>query len=83
MLPRKLVIVGTGGTSVDIFDALLAQRAAGNCDFEPFCFLDDNPSRIGQALHGLPMKGPLEVGPRDGRLRVHQWHRQPRQFLEA
>ena len=61
MSSRKLVIVGTGGTSVDIFDAVLAQRAAGDASFEPFCFLDDNPSRIGQALHGLPVKGPLEL----------------------
>lgn len=60
MPSRKLVIVGTGGTSVDILDALLAQRAAGDLRFEPSCFLDDNPSRIGQALHGLPVKGPLE-----------------------
>jgi sugar O-acyltransferase (sialic acid O-acetyltransferase NeuD family) len=58
--PRNLVIVGTGGTSVDIFDAVLAQRAAGDASFDPFCFLDDNPSRIGQTLHGLPVKGPLE-----------------------
>jgi acetyltransferase EpsM len=57
---RRLVIAGTGGTSVDIFDALLAQRAAGDASFEPFCFLDDNPSRIGQMLQGLPVKGPLE-----------------------
>jgi len=57
---RKLVIVGTGGTSVDIYDAVLAQRAAGNTTFEPFCFLDDTPSRIGQVHYGLPVKGPLE-----------------------
>lgn len=63
MLSRKLVIVGTGGTSVDIFDAVLAQRAAGDASFEPFCFMDDNPSRIGQILHGLPVKGPLESAP--------------------
>lgn len=60
MSSRRLVIVGTGGTSVDIFDAVLAQRATGDASFEPFCFLDDNPSRIGQLLHGLPVRGPLD-----------------------
>lgn len=60
MSSQKLVIVGTGGTSVDIFDAVLAQRATGEAAFVPCCFLDDNPARIGQTLHGLPVNGPLE-----------------------
>jgi sugar O-acyltransferase (sialic acid O-acetyltransferase NeuD family) len=59
--PRDLVIVGTGGTSVDILDAVLARQAVGDHSLRPVCFLDDNPARIGGTLHGLPVRGPLET----------------------
>jgi sugar O-acyltransferase (sialic acid O-acetyltransferase NeuD family) len=61
-VPRSnLVIVGTGGTSVDILDAVWDRRAGGDESLQPLCFLDDNPARIGQSLHGLPIRGPLEA----------------------
>lgn len=57
---RDLVIVGTGGTSIDILDAVLASHAAGRAEYRPVAFLDDNQSRIGTTLHGIPVHGPLE-----------------------
>lgn len=57
---RDLVIVGTGGTSVDILDTVRARQAAGHSEFRPVAFLDDDLARIGMTLHGLPVLGPLE-----------------------
>jgi sugar O-acyltransferase (sialic acid O-acetyltransferase NeuD family) len=58
---RDLVIVGTGGTSVDILDAVHAVNTlADGPAFRPVCFLDDNAARFGTMLHGLPVRGPLE-----------------------
>jgi sugar O-acyltransferase (sialic acid O-acetyltransferase NeuD family) len=57
---QDIVIVGTGGTSVDILDAVRAMNAAGRAFFRPVCFLDDNPARIGHYLHGVQICGPLE-----------------------
>jgi sugar O-acyltransferase (sialic acid O-acetyltransferase NeuD family) len=56
---RDLVIIGTGGTSVDILDTVRAM--AGTGQFRPAFFLDDNPSQIGRSLHGVEVRGPLEV----------------------
>lgn len=61
MPSTNLVIVGTGGTSVDILDAVLERRAGGDQSLQPMCFLDDNASRFGQLLHGVPIRGPLEL----------------------
>jgi sugar O-acyltransferase (sialic acid O-acetyltransferase NeuD family) len=57
---RDLVIIGTGGTSVDILDTVLAAHAAGKPEFRPVAFIDDTPSLIGTTLHGIPVCGPLE-----------------------
>jgi sugar O-acyltransferase (sialic acid O-acetyltransferase NeuD family) len=60
--PRDLVIVGTGGTSVDILDAVHAlNTAADGPTFRPVCFLDDSATRIGTTFHGLPVRGPLDT----------------------
>jgi sugar O-acyltransferase (sialic acid O-acetyltransferase NeuD family) len=56
-----IVIVGTGGSSVDILDAIQAMDAAGTGRFRAVCFLDDNSARIGQLLCGVQVRGPLEV----------------------
>lgn len=57
---KKLIIVGTGGTSIDILDAVRATHDTGGGQFHPVAFLDDSPERIGSIVHGLPVEGPLE-----------------------
>lgn len=61
MRVQDIVIVGTGGTSIDILDAIRAMGAAGTADFRPAYFLDDNAERVGQSLCGVEIRGPLET----------------------
>lgn len=59
---QDLVIIGTSGTSVDILDAVLESNAAGHrAALRPICFLDDDPARSGQLLHGVEIRGPLQI----------------------
>lgn len=57
---KKLVILGTGGTCTDILDAVLCIN-----DIQPtydcIGFLDDNPSKTGQSIHGIEVLGPLSM----------------------
>lgn len=55
-----LVILGTGGTSRDILDAVLdINDARGPMRFECVAFLDDNPDVIGSSINGIAVAGPL------------------------
>lgn len=56
-----LVIVGTGGTSLDILDAVLERARDGDDALRPVCFLDDNVGQIGRTFAGFPVRGPLEA----------------------
>ena len=57
---KKLVILGTGGTSLDILDTVRDRydhRLAP--DLACVGFLDDNPALWGSAIHGVPVLGGL------------------------
>jgi sugar O-acyltransferase (sialic acid O-acetyltransferase NeuD family) len=57
-----LVIIGTGGTSRDIFDVVCDINDADDVPaFECVAFLDDNASLWGQVLHGVPVRGPIRA----------------------
>jgi sugar O-acyltransferase (sialic acid O-acetyltransferase NeuD family) len=57
---RKVVVFGTGGTSIDIVDTLHDLNAAGiGPRYECVAFLDDNPALWGTTLAGVPVIGSL------------------------
>jgi len=59
--PVQLVILGTGGNSLEILEAihdLNASSPRGDV-YECIGFLDDDSIRWGDLLHGLPILGPL------------------------
>jgi len=56
----RLVILGTGGTSRDILDAVRdLNDMAGPARYECVAFLDDNAALWDLTLHGVPVRGPL------------------------
>lgn len=54
-----IVILGTGGTSRDILDTLLDVNDAGGVQYDCIGFLDDEASRWGGVIRGVPIRGPL------------------------
>lgn len=60
-LPQKLVILGTGGNSLEALDAIRAtnRQRPGPSRFEVLGFLDDAADRQGQEVSGLPVLGRL------------------------
>jgi sugar O-acyltransferase (sialic acid O-acetyltransferase NeuD family) len=58
--PKKIIILGTGGNSVDILDTIddINSRSS-KAIYECMGFLDDNPSLWGTTLCGVEVKGPL------------------------
>jgi sugar O-acyltransferase (sialic acid O-acetyltransferase NeuD family) len=63
--PIRVVILGTGGTSVDILDMLDDLRdAAAAPRYECIGFLDDDGSRRDLRIHGRPVLGPLALAAR-------------------
>lgn len=57
---RRVVVLGTGGTSVDIVDTLMdLNDADGTEHYECFGYLDDNPATHGQRLLNVPVLGPF------------------------
>jgi sugar O-acyltransferase (sialic acid O-acetyltransferase NeuD family) len=58
---QRLVIVGTGGQSIDILDAVEAMNAV-RPTYEIAGFLDDNADLRGKKVFGLPVLGPLSEG---------------------
>ncbi len=59
--PKQVVILGTGGNSVDILDTIndINDRASTPL-YECLGFLDDNASLWGKDIHGAAVLGPLE-----------------------
>jgi len=62
--PTRVVILGTGGNSVDILDTIhdLNDRAATPV-YECCGFLDDNAALWGTVIHGVKVLGPLASAP--------------------
>lgn len=58
--PQEIVILGTGGNSVDILDCIneLNRRRAPLC-YRCIGFLDDDEARWGEEIFGVPVLGPL------------------------
>jgi sugar O-acyltransferase (sialic acid O-acetyltransferase NeuD family) len=57
---RKIVILGTGGSSVDILDTINDINRASNTNlFECIGFLDDRDSLWGKAINGVKVLGSL------------------------
>jgi acetyltransferase EpsM len=57
---KKLIILGTGGNCLDIFDAALAiNRQAGKTVYECLGLLDDNRELHGKDISGLSVLGGL------------------------
>jgi sugar O-acyltransferase (sialic acid O-acetyltransferase NeuD family) len=58
--PKKLIILGTGGNSVDILDAVHERNAHATIPpYECIGFLDDNPQQWGKEIWGVQVLGPL------------------------
>jgi sugar O-acyltransferase (sialic acid O-acetyltransferase NeuD family) len=56
---RRIVILGTGGNSVDILDTIHDVTKHSACGYECIGFLDDNELLWGKNIHGLKVLGPL------------------------
>ena len=56
---KKVVILGTGGTSVDILDTIDDIASKGG-DLKCVGFLDDNESMWGKEIQGVEVLGPLK-----------------------
>jgi sugar O-acyltransferase (sialic acid O-acetyltransferase NeuD family) len=58
--PKRLIILGTGGNCLDIYDAALAvNQAAGRAVYECLGLLDDNRELNGREVGGLRVLGSL------------------------
>ena len=53
-------IIGAGEAGVSL---MLEMRANPAGRFQPYCFFDDNPEKIGTRVHGLRVYGPIEALP--------------------
>ena len=59
--PKKLIILGTGGNSVDILDAVNERNAYSKIpQYECIGFLDDDQQQWGKEIWGVQVLGPLE-----------------------
>ncbi len=57
---RKLAILGTGGTCLDILDTITDLNGVGGAvRYECVAFFDDNRALWGSTLQGVPVRGPL------------------------
>ena len=66
MSAQPVVVLGAGGNCRDIVDAMNdINRAAGVAVFEARGYLDDDPTKLGRMLGGVPVLGPLSA--------VHEW----------
>src|SRR3989454_6377047 len=54
---RRVIIAGAGEHGLSIGRELMVSAAAG---FELVGFLDDDPAKLGAALNGIPVLGPLQ-----------------------
>jgi sugar O-acyltransferase (sialic acid O-acetyltransferase NeuD family) len=58
MMSEDLIILGAGGTSREIADAVSEINRRGHC-WNLLGFLDDNPAKQGTMVDGLPVLGPI------------------------
>ena len=58
---RRVIILGTGGTSVDILDTIIDLNNAGAEPIECAGFLDDNADAWDRSIFGVPVLGPLAM----------------------
>jgi sugar O-acyltransferase (sialic acid O-acetyltransferase NeuD family) len=60
--PKRIAILGSSGTSLDILDTLRAvNEAAGQERFRCIGLLDDNPSAKGLVRNGVEVLGPVSL----------------------
>ena len=60
---QDVVILGTGGNCVDIFDAIHAINAtAGAARLRCIGFLDDDAAKHGTSILGVPVLGDAPIG---------------------
>jgi len=60
--PKRVVILGSSGTSYDILDTLRAVNEAGGREvFRCIGLLDDNPSLKGTTRNGVEILGPMSL----------------------
>jgi sugar O-acyltransferase (sialic acid O-acetyltransferase NeuD family) len=60
---KRIVILGTGGNSVDILDAINAINSIKSQNiYECIAFIDDNKKCWGRSIGGVKILGPLSVG---------------------
>lgn len=60
----KLIILGTGGSSRDVLDAVVCINAVNPAaKYDCVGFLDDDESRWGKEIVGMPILGPLSSAP--------------------
>jgi Undecaprenyl-phosphate galactose phosphotransferase WbaP len=55
---RRVLIVGAGASARQVCAHLRANEELG---YEPIVFVDDDPSKIGTKLDGIPVAGPLDA----------------------
>jgi len=59
--PKKLIILGTGGNSVDILDAVNERNVLSTIpQYECIGFLDDDPQQWGKEIWGVQVLGPVK-----------------------
>ena len=56
-IKKKIIILGTGGTSLDILDLIL------ELDYQCIGFLDDDKNKWGKSINGLKILGALSEAP--------------------
>jgi len=54
---RRVAIIGAGDVGEALAKDLLSRNGSG---LRPVFFLDEDPTKIGRSVHGLPVYGPLE-----------------------
>lgn len=57
MVERRVAVIGAGDIGEAVAKDLLQRSGSG---LRPILFIDDDPSKIGRSIHGLPVYGPLE-----------------------
>jgi sugar O-acyltransferase (sialic acid O-acetyltransferase NeuD family) len=60
MTPRPVIVLGAGGNCRDIVDAMLDVNSTASAPvFEPLGYLDDDVTKHGSIIGGVPVLGPL------------------------